>query len=91
MANRVMNRSSRSKCAAPTAIFLKRFHSYGLGESHVDQLLTGIEEMVARLRALDYAGWVVVEQDFIPKSRDTMERAIADQDANLRFLRSLGL
>jgi inosose dehydratase len=51
----------------------------------------GIEEMVARLRALDYAGWVVVEQDFIPESRDTMERAIADQDANLRFLRSLGL
>ncbi len=28
------------------AIFLKRFHSYGLGESHVDQLLTGIEAMV---------------------------------------------
>ena len=47
--------------------------------------------MVARLRALAYAGWVVVEQDFIPESRDTMDRAIADQDANLRFLRSLGL
>ncbi|HUB11272.1 MAG TPA: CinA family nicotinamide mononucleotide deamidase-related protein [Acetobacteraceae bacterium] len=30
----------------PTAIFLKRFHSYGLGESHVDQLLTGVEAMV---------------------------------------------
>ncbi|HUN38718.1 MAG TPA: CinA family nicotinamide mononucleotide deamidase-related protein [Acetobacteraceae bacterium] len=29
----------------PTAIFLKRFHSYGLGESHVDQLLTGVEAM----------------------------------------------
>jgi nicotinamide-nucleotide amidase len=28
------------------AIFLKRFHSYGLGESHVDQLLSGIEAMV---------------------------------------------
>jgi inosose dehydratase len=51
----------------------------------------GIEGMVARLRALPYAGWVVVEQDFIPESRDTMDRAIADQDANLRFLRSLGL
>jgi inosose dehydratase len=51
----------------------------------------GIEEMVTRLRALDYAGWVVVEQDFIPESRDTMERAIADQEANLRFLRALGL
>jgi nicotinamide-nucleotide amidase len=31
---------------APTAIFLKRFHSYGLGESHVDSLLTGVEDMV---------------------------------------------
>ena len=30
-----------------TAIFLKRFHSYGLGESHVDSLLTGVEDLVA--------------------------------------------
>jgi nicotinamide-nucleotide amidase len=30
-----------------TAILLKRFHSYGLGESHVDSLLTGVEELVA--------------------------------------------
>jgi nicotinamide-nucleotide amidase len=27
-------------------ILLKRFHSYGLGESHVDALLTGVEELV---------------------------------------------
>src|SRR6266542_4669443 len=27
------------------AIHLKRFHSYGLGESHVDALLTGLEEL----------------------------------------------
>jgi nicotinamide-nucleotide amidase len=27
------------------AIFLKRFHSYGLGESHVDALLAGVEEL----------------------------------------------
>src|SRR5271154_4546319 len=27
---------------APTAIQLKRFHSYGLGESHVDTLLEGV-------------------------------------------------
>src|SRR5712672_915925 len=27
-----------------TAIHLKRFHSYGLGESHVDALLAGIED-----------------------------------------------
>src|SRR5205814_185636 len=30
----------------PTAIHVKRFHSYGLGESHVDQLLTGVEDLV---------------------------------------------
>ncbi|MGE3538705.1 MAG: CinA family nicotinamide mononucleotide deamidase-related protein [Candidatus Tectimicrobiota bacterium] len=29
-----------------TAIALKRFHSYGLGESHVDAMLKGIEDMV---------------------------------------------
>jgi len=29
-----------------TAIHLKRFHSYGLGESHVDALLTGVDEIV---------------------------------------------
>ena len=29
-----------------TAIFLKRFHSYGLGESHVDALLSGVDELV---------------------------------------------
>jgi nicotinamide-nucleotide amidase len=34
----------RSGVAA--AIHLKRFHTYGLGESHVDQLLTGVEELV---------------------------------------------
>jgi nicotinamide-nucleotide amidase len=31
---------------APTTIFLKRFHSYGLGESHVDSLLSGVETLV---------------------------------------------
>src|SRR3989475_7015612 len=29
-----------------TAIYLKRFHSYGLGESHVDSLLTGVDTLV---------------------------------------------
>src|SRR5499425_2618510 len=29
-----------------TAIYLKRFHSYGLGESHVDAMLKGVEDLV---------------------------------------------
>src|SRR5437867_12112438 len=32
-----------AKSGLQTAIHLKRFHSYGLGESHVDALLTGVE------------------------------------------------
>src|SRR5438477_8856662 len=35
-----------ARSGAPTAIRLKRFHSYGLGESHVDALLQGVEELV---------------------------------------------
>ncbi|HEX2943296.1 MAG TPA: CinA family nicotinamide mononucleotide deamidase-related protein [Rhodopila sp.] len=40
-----------ARSGAPASIYLKRFHSYGLGESHVDQLLTGLE-------ALDPSGGV---------------------------------
>jgi nicotinamide-nucleotide amidase len=35
-----------AKGGTPGAIHLKRFHSYGLGESHVDQLLSGVEALV---------------------------------------------
>ena len=35
-----------AKSGVQAVIHLKRFHSYGLGESHVDALLTGVEEMV---------------------------------------------
>src|ERR1700722_19850449 len=34
-----------ARTGAPASIHLKRFHSYGLGESHVDQLLTGVEAL----------------------------------------------
>ena len=36
-----------AKTGRAITIHLKRFHSYGLGESHVDTLLTGIEQMAA--------------------------------------------
>jgi nicotinamide-nucleotide amidase len=35
-----------ARVGAPTVIRLKRFHSYGLGESHVDSLLAGLEGLV---------------------------------------------
>src|ERR1700742_2412735 len=34
-----------ARSGAPASIYLKRFHSYGLGESHADQLLTGVETL----------------------------------------------
>ena len=34
-----------ARSGAPTVIQLKRFHSYGLGESHVDTLLAGVEDL----------------------------------------------
>lgn len=34
-----------ARSGVPSSIYLKRFHSYGLGESHVDQLLTGVEAL----------------------------------------------
>nr|WP_294554181.1 CinA family nicotinamide mononucleotide deamidase-related protein [uncultured Rhodopila sp.] len=34
-----------ARSGVPASIYLKRFHSYGLGESHVDQLLTGVEAL----------------------------------------------
>ncbi len=36
-----------ARSGAPTTISLKRFHSYGLGESHVDALLEGVESLAA--------------------------------------------
>jgi nicotinamide-nucleotide amidase len=35
-----------ARSGSPTTIHLKRFHSYGLGESHVDSLLVGVEDLV---------------------------------------------
>ncbi|MGH7048300.1 MAG: CinA family nicotinamide mononucleotide deamidase-related protein, partial [Stellaceae bacterium] len=35
-----------ARAGTPGVIHLKRFHSYGLGESHVDQLLAGVEDLV---------------------------------------------
>jgi nicotinamide-nucleotide amidase len=35
-----------TRSGAPGTIHLKRFHTYGLGESHVDQLLAGVDELI---------------------------------------------
>ncbi len=34
-----------TRAGSPGVIHLKRFHTYGLGESHVDQMLAGVEDL----------------------------------------------
>ena len=34
-----------ARSGAPASIYLKRLHSYGLGESHVDEMLKGVEDL----------------------------------------------
>ncbi|HET7882587.1 MAG TPA: CinA family nicotinamide mononucleotide deamidase-related protein [Acetobacteraceae bacterium] len=36
-----------ARSGSPATIFLKRFHSYGIGESHADALLAGIEDLAS--------------------------------------------
>ena len=36
-----------ARSGMPGAIFLKRFHSYGIGESHADQLIAGLFDQIA--------------------------------------------
>jgi nicotinamide-nucleotide amidase len=36
-----------AKSGMQSAIFLKRFHSYGIGESHADTLLAGVEKLAS--------------------------------------------
>ena len=65
---------------------LKRGVFCPFGEGDVD-----IAAVVDALHALDYRGWVVVEQDQALGTNDTPESVIAGQRFNLEYLRRLGI
>ena len=71
---------------APTAEIWTReaFVPLGAGDLDVDGVLD-------RLRAMGYEGWLVVEQDSFPQTRERFERASRDQRANREFLARHGL
>jgi inosose dehydratase len=50
-----------------------------------------IPAVVQALRAVGYAGWLVVEQDQLLTAEDTRETLVAGQRANREYLRRLGL
>jgi inosose dehydratase len=57
-----------------------------LGEGDLD-----VDGVLGALRVIGYSGWLVVEQDTLPKTRERFERAAADQRANRAFLARRGL
>ena len=60
------------------------FCRLGTGDLDIDAILKG-------LRAGDYRGWLVVEQDVIPGSETPPDAAARDQDSNRAYLRARGL
>jgi len=49
-----------------------------------------IDDVLDALRAGGYEGWIVVEQDVLPRSPQAYQRASADQQQNRMFLRDRG-
>ena len=49
-----------------------------------------VEEVLASLRSGGFDGWIVVEQDVLPRGRAAYARAAADQADNRQYLRERG-
>jgi inosose dehydratase len=60
------------------------FPALGAGDLDVRGVVDG-------LRAIDYRGWLVIEQDTLPRTKARFDQAAADQRANREFLAGLGL
>lgn len=71
--------------APVTAIWSRdAFPALGEGDLDADGVLAG-------LRTIDYSGWLVVEQDTLPRTKARFDQAAADQRANREFLTRHGL
>jgi inosose dehydratase len=60
------------------------FPALGQGDQDVDGI-------IAELRRIDYRGWLVVEQDTLPRTKARFEQAATDQRANRQYLAERGL
>jgi inosose dehydratase len=56
-----------------------------LGDGDVD-----VEAILTQLRASGFDGWLVVEQDTLPRTPERFAQAAADQVANREYLRARG-
>ncbi len=60
------------------------FPALGEGDVSLDRVLTSLVE-------LGYQGWLIVEQDILPQTRERFDQAIRDQRQNRAFLSARGL
>ena len=71
--------------AQATAIWSREaFPVLGGGDLDVDAVLDG-------LRGMSFGGWLVVEQDILPRSAERFARAAEEQRLNRSFLAARGL
>ena len=70
----------------PATIVLKRFHSYGLGESHVDSLLSGIEEIAPGVKLGFRAHYPQLETKLLARgpNPDAVRAILAPAEAEVR-------
>ncbi len=75
-----------ARAGEPGMIFLKRFHSYGLGESHVDLLLAGIEAIAPDVKLGFRAHYPQLETKLLVRGTSTedVRRKLAPVEAEVR-------
>jgi inosose dehydratase len=71
---------------APASAIWDRKAFPPLGQGDLDT-----DGVIAELRRVGYAGWLVVEQDTLPHTKAEFDRAASDQRANREFLAERGL
>jgi inosose dehydratase len=71
---------------APTSAIWEREAFPPLGEGDLD-----VAGVINELRQVGYRGWLVVEQDALPRTKERFERAATDQRANRQYLARHGL
>ncbi|MDQ6876917.1 MAG: sugar phosphate isomerase/epimerase [Candidatus Dormibacteraeota bacterium] len=71
---------------APVEAIWRRRAFCRLGQGDVE-----VGRVLDELQAIDYSGWLVVEQDTMPDPAWPLEYAVADQVANRAFLKTRGI
>lgn len=71
---------------APASAICDREAFPGLGEGDLD--VPGVIDVLGRI---GYSGWLLVEQDTLPRTKERFERAATDQQANRQYLARFGL